>query len=393
MGYRNLKEIDIRGKSILVRVDFNVPLEEGEVRDDTRIRAALPTINYLLENSCRIILLSHLGRPKGKVVEELRMDPVAHRLAQLVAARVKKSNEWRGDLVKEELANLKNGQILLLENTRFDPGEEKNDLALAREWASLADIFVNDAFGVVHRAHSSTVGVATYLPAFPGFLLEKELSFLAKLVEGDLERPYLAILGGAKVSDKIGVIDSLLERVDSLLLGGGMANTFLAVKGWKMGASLREEDKFPIAKELLQKAEDLGKRILLPQDLLVTNDFSGQGEIALAEGTIKEDWLAVDIGPATLANFTGELKKARTVLWNGPLGVFEVPAFAKGTQAIAKAMSSLEALTLVGGGDSVAAVRETGVADSISHISTGGGATLEYLEGKELPGIIVLKDE
>ncbi len=393
MKYRRLDDLDVKGKKVLVRVDFNVPLGNGSVRDDTRIKAALPTIEYLLAEDCSLILLSHMGRPKGQIVADLRLNPVAESLGKLLGIPIKKSDEWRGMEVRNQARGLGAKEILLLENTRFDPGEEKNDQQLAREWAQLADIFINDAFGTAHRAHSSTVGVGRYLPSGAGLLLEKELSALDKLVKGAIKRPYIAVLGGAKVSDKIGVIKSLLAKVDGLLLGGGMANTFLAAQGRAMGSSFLEADEINTAKDLLVKAQQGGKRIFLPIDLVITDRLKGGGKSCTVEDEVPAGWMAVDLGPRTLLDFKKQLAEAGTVFWNGPLGVFEVGEFARGTKEIAEFIAKIDAWTVVGGGDSVAAVNEAGVAPYIDHISTGGGASLEYLEGKLLPGISVLQEE
>lgn len=393
MKYRRLVDFDVDRKKILLRVDFNVPLENGLVRDDTRIRAALPTIEYLLARGCSLILLSHLGRPKGQVVAELRLDPVAKSLEKLLGIPIKKSDEWRGAEVINQVRQLEEKEILLLENTRFDSGEEKNDDQLAREWGQLADIFVNDAFGTAHRAHSSTVGVGKYLPSVAGLLLEKELTALDKLVKGAIERPYIAVLGGAKVSDKIGIIKSLLGRVDSVLLGGGMANTFLAAQGRAMGSSFLEPEEIDTAKGLLVKAGQEGKRIYLPRDLVITDRLNGSGQNRTVDGGVPEGWMAVDMGPLTILDFKEQLQKAGTVFWNGTLGVYEVADFARGTKEIAEFIANIEGWTVVGGGDTVAAVNEAGIAPFIDHISTGGGAALEYLEGKLLPGISVLQEE
>jgi len=388
-----VKDIDCAQKRVLVRVDFNVPLENGEVVDDTRIRAALPTIRYLMEQGAKVILVSHLGRPKGKVNETLRLNPVARRLSELLNKPVKKVDACIGPEVEEAVNNLKPGEVLLLENIRFYPEEEKNDPEFARKLAALADIYVNDAFGAAHRAHASTEGVAHYLPAVAGFLMQKEIEIMGKAL-ADPERPFVAILGGAKVSDKIGVIRNLLSKVDTLLLGGGMANTFLKARGCQMGKSLVEDDKVPLASELMEEARKRNVHLLLPVDLVVTQDLSAEAPHRVVKAEeVPEGWMAVDIGPETRQAFAKALEGARTVVWNGPMGVFEVEPFAAGTEAVARAVAEVKGTTIVGGGDSVAAVEKVGVADHITHISTGGGASLEFLEGRELPGVVALKDK
>lgn len=393
MPKMTVKDIDCAQKRVLVRVDFNVPLDNGEVADDTRIRAALPTIRYLIEQGAKVILVSHLGRPKGKVNEALRLNPVARRLSELLDKPVKKVDDCIGPEVEEAVNGLKPGEVLLLENIRFYPEEEKNDPEFARKLAALADIYVNDAFGAAHRAHASTEGVAHYLPAVAGFLMQKEIEIMGKAL-ADPERPFVAILGGAKVSDKIGVIRNLLSKVDTLLLGGGMANTFLKAKGYSMGRSLVEDDKVPLASELMEEARKRNVRLLLPVDLVVAQDLSAEAphKVVRAE-EVPEGWMAVDIGPETRQAFAQALEGARTVVWNGPMGVFEVDPFAAGTEAVARAVAGVKGTTIVGGGDSVAAVEKVGVADRITHISTGGGASLEFLEGRELPGVVALKDK
>lgn len=393
MPKMTVKDIDCAQKRVLVRVDFNVPLDNGEVADDTRIRAALPTIRYLIEQGAKVILVSHLGRPKGKVNEALRLNPVARRLSELLDKPVKKVDNCIGPEVEEAVNSLKPGEVLLLENIRFYPEEEKNDPEFARKLAALADIYVNDAFGAAHRAHASTEGVAHYLPAVAGFLMQKEIEIMGKALAAP-ERPFVAILGGAKVSDKIGVIRNLLSKVDALLLGGGMANTFLKAKGYSMGRSLVEDDKVPLASELMEEARKRNVRLLLPVDLVVAQDLSAEAphKVVRAE-EVPEGWMAVDIGPETRQAFAQALEGARTVVWNGPMGVFEVDPFAAGTEAVARAVAGVKGTTIVGGGDSVAAVEKVGVADRITHISTGGGASLEFLEGRELPGVVALKDK
>ncbi len=390
MNKKTVRDIDVTGKRTLVRVDFNVPVKDGKVTDDTRIVAALPTIEYLIEHGAKVILMSHLGRPKGKVVPEKSLRPVAERLSELLGREVKFLPDCVGPEVESAVASMKPGDVVLLENTRFHPEEKKNDPEFARKLAALGDVFVNDAFGSAHRAHASTEGVAHYLPAVAGFLMEKELDVLGKLLEAP-EHPFIAILGGAKISDKIGVIRNLLTRVDGLLIGGGMANTFLKAEGYEVGESLVEEDSVPLAKELLEGASGL---IHLPVDVVVADRFDPDAESKIVGvDRVPEGWRILDIGPATVAHFANRLSGAKTVFWNGPMGVFEFPKFAEGTFAIARVLADLkDAVTIIGGGDSVAAVKESGLADRMTHISTGGGASLELLEGKTLPGVAALED-
>ncbi|HDN79718.1 MAG TPA: phosphoglycerate kinase [Chloroflexi bacterium] len=390
MRKKTIRDVDVKGKRVLVRVDFNVPLADGKVADDRRIRAALPTIQYLLDHGAAVILMSHLGRPKGKVVPELRMDPVAERLSQLLGQPVRKLDDCIGPEVEAAVRAMKPGDVILLENTRFHPEERKNDPEFARKLASLADLFVNDAFGTAHRAHASTVGVARYLPAVAGFLMERELRFLGQALESP-ERPFVALLGGAKISDKIGVIRNLLSKVDALLIGGGMANTFFKAQGYKVGDSLVEDEAIDTAKGLLDEA---GDKLILPVDVVIADKVAPDAAVkTIKVGDVPAGWRILDIGPETVEFFKGKLQGARTVVWNGPMGVFEVEPFAKGTFAIAEALAELEGATvIVGGGDSAAAVEKAGVADRITHVSTGGGASLEFLEGKELPGVAALED-
>lgn len=388
---KTVRDVDVRGKRVLVRVDFNVPQDEaGKVTDDTRIRAALPTIEYLRQNGARVILTSHLGRPKGQVVEKLRLDPVAERLSELLGQPVRKLDEAIGPVVREAVTAMRPGDILLLENLRFYPEEEANDPTFARQLASLADVFVNDAFGTAHRAHASTEGVAHNLPAVAGLLMAKEVDFLGRALQRP-ERPFVAILGGAKVSDKISVIESLLPKVDRLLIGGGMANTFLLAMGHEVGDSLVEQDKLDVARGLLARG---GDKIMLPVDVAIADAFSAEANLQIvAIDQVPAGWSILDIGPETVRRYGQALQGARTVVWNGPMGVFELEPFAAGTMAMAHAVADLPgATTIVGGGDSVAAVEAAGVADRITHISTGGGASLEFLEGKVLPGVAVLHD-
>jgi phosphoglycerate kinase len=390
MNKKTIRDVDVKGKRVLVRVDFNVPLKDGAITDDIRIRAALPTINYLLDKGAALILCSHLGRAKGKVVPELRMDPVAARLSELLGRPVKKMDDCIGPEVEAAAAAMKPGDVILLENTRFHAEETANDPGFAKQVAGLADIFVNDAFGAAHRAHATTVGVADYLPAVAGLLMEKELEFLGKATS-DPDRPYVAILGGAKISDKIGVIESLLSKCDRLLIGGGMANTFFKAMGFEVGDSLVEEDAVPTAKSLLESA---GSQLVLPVDVAVADAFDNDAHSkVVAPNEVTAGWRILDIGPKTVQTFESALSGAKTVIWNGPMGVFEMPNFAKGTFAVAETLAKLDATTIIGGGDSAAAVKQAGLADKMSHVSTGGGASLEFLEGKTLPGVAALADK
>ena len=390
MNKKTIRDVNVRGKRVLVRVDFNVPLKEGTITDDTRIRAALPTINYLLEKGAALILCSHLGRPKGKVVPELKMDPVAARLSELLGRPVQKMDACTGTEVEKAAEEMQPGDVILLENTRFNPEEKENDPGFAKQVAGLADIFVNDAFGAAHRAHATTVGVADYLPAVAGFLMEKELEFLGKATS-DPEHPYVAILGGAKISDKIGVIESLLSKCDRLLIGGGMANTFFKAMGFEIGDSLVEEEAVPTAKTLLEKA---GSQLVLPVDAVVADAYDNEAKTkVVAPNEVTPGWRILDIGPKTVQTFESALGGAKTVVWNGPMGVFEMPNFAKGTFAVAETLAKLDATTIIGGGDSAAAIKQAGLTDKMSHVSTGGGASLEFLEGKTLPGVAALADK
>lgn len=387
---KTIRDIQVDGKRVLVRVDFNVPLEDGRVADDSRIRAVLPTIRYLLEHGAAVVLMSHLGRPKGEVRQELRMDPVAQRLSELLGREVTKLDDCVGPHVERAARSLEAGQVLLLENLRFHVEEEDNNPVFAKRLASLGDIYVNDAFGTAHRAHASTVGMAQYLPAVAGFLLERELEMLGKVLS-EPARPFVAILGGAKVSDKIGVIRSLLARADLLLLGGAMANTFLLAKGYEVGESLVEKESLAVAREILTQA---GKKLILPVDVVVADSFSENATWkTVSAKEVPRDWRILDIGPRTLGLFRENLRSAGTVVWNGPMGVFEFPTFASGTIALATILAETPATTIVGGGDSAAALREAGLIDKMTHVSTGGGASLEFLEGKELPGVAALEDK
>lgn len=391
MKIRSVREADVRGKRVLVRVDFNVPMEDGRITDDTRIRASLPTIRDLLERGAAVILVSHLGRPKGTVVEELRLAPVAQRLSELLGRPVEVAQDVAGPDAQAKAAALQPGGVLLLENVRFEPGEEKNDPELARRLASLADLYVNDAFGTAHRAHASTVGVAAFLPAFAGYLMEAEINALQRLLENP-ERPYVAILGGAKVSDKLGVLRNLLERVDTILVGGGMANTFLLAKGIAIGTSLAEPHLTGEANAILQAAKDRSVTFGLPTDVVVAPNLESEGVVVPVDH-MPADHAIYDIGPETIAVYAEQIAHARTIFWNGPMGVFEKPQFARGTLEIAKAVAAAPAYTVVGGGDSIAALEQAGVADKISHVSTGGGASLEFIEGRMLPGIAALIEQ
>ena len=391
---KTIEDIDVSGKKVLVRCDFNVPLDENKnITDETRINAALPTIKYLLEHKAAVILCSHLGRPKGEFNMKYSLAPVAKRLSEKLGFEVKLAKDVIGPDAKKLAAEVKPGEAVLLENVRFHAEEEKNDPVFAKELASMAEIYVSDAFGTVHRAHASTAGVAEYLPAVAGFLIGKELNFLGKAVTNP-ERPFVAILGGAKVKDKIGVITNLIEKVDTLLIGGGMAYTFMKATGGEIGNSLCDDERLSLALELLDKAKAKGVKLLLPVDNVCGKEFSNDTEQMVCEsGKIPEGWEGLDIGPKTVELFSKEIKAAKTVVWNGPMGVFEMPNFAKGTLAIATAMAESDATTIIGGGDSAAAVTQMGLASKMSHISTGGGASLEFLEGKTLPGVAALNDK
>ena len=393
---KTIKDIDVRGKRVILRCDFNVPLDEkGQINDSSCITSSLPTIRYLIEKGAKIIVMSHLGRPKGEPDMKYSLKPVAERLSSLLGQDVLFRGEPQviTDEIHELAAWLKPGQVLLLENVRFRKEETKNDPSFSKELAELADIFVNDAFGSAHRAHCSTTGIAEYIPGVSGLLLEKELEFLGETVNNP-RRPFLAILGGAKVSDKIPVIENLLNKVDVLIIGGGMAYTFLKAQGYEIGKSLLEEDKMEMALSLLAKAKERGVTLLLPVDILAAKEFSNDAEAAYYDiDSIPKDWMGLDIGEKTVELFKGEIEKAATVVWNGPMGVFEMPNFAKGTKAIADALAASQATTIIGGGDSAAAVRQCGLADKMTHISTGGGASLEFLEEKILPGVAALQDK
>lgn len=394
MNKKTVKDVDVKGKRVFCRVDFNIPMQEGKITDETRIRAALPTIQYLIEQGAKVILASHLGRPKGQVVEDLRLTPVAVRLAELLGQDVKKADEAYGDSVKSLIGTMNEGDVLLLENVRFYPGEEKNDPELAKQFAELADVYVNDAFGAAHRAHASTEGIAHHLPAVSGFLMEKELEVLGKALSNP-ERPFTAIIGGAKVKDKIGVIDNLLEKVDNLIIGGGLAYTFIKAQGHEIGKSLLEEDKVDLAKSFIAKAKEKGVEFYMPVDAVVADEFSADANSKIVPiEEIPADWQALDIGPKTEEIYRDVIQKSKLVIWNGPMGVFEMDKFAGGTKAVAQALAdSKGTYSVIGGGDSAAAVEKFDLADKMSHISTGGGASLEFMEGKELPGVVALNDK
>ena len=392
---KTVKDVDVRSKRVLVRVDYNVPLDaNGNVSDDKRITASLPTINYLLEQGARIILCSHLGRPKGEVKKEFSLAPVAKRLKELLpSVNIYFASDCIGEEAQQKAAALKDGEILLLENLRFHKEEEKNDPEFAKKLASLAEIYVSDAFGTVHRAHASTAGVAAYLPAVAGFLIGKELNIMGGALENP-ERPFVAILGGAKVADKIGVITNLLNKCDTLLIGGGMAYTFFKAMGYEIGDSLLDAESIDLAKQLMETAKQKGVKLLLPVDTVVAKAFAADAEhMTVASNAIPAGWQGLDIGEKTRELFAAEIKNAKTVIWNGPMGVFEFPEFAKGTEAVAKACAECGGTTIIGGGDSASAVKKLGYADKMTHISTGGGASLEFLEGKVLPGVAALNDK
>lgn len=383
-------DLDVEGKKVIVRVDFNVPIKDGKISDDTRITAALPTINYLLDHGASVILMSHLGRPKTKEDLQFSLKPVAEHLATLINAPVKFASDCRGEIAQAASAELKPGEILVLENTRFYPEESKNDVEMSKDLASLADLYVNDAFGSAHRAHSSTAGIADYLPAAAGFLMEKEIKYLGNAIAEPV-RPFVAILGGAKISDKIGVIENLLKTADNILIGGGMANTFLKAQGYEMADSLVEAEVLDTAKDLLSRAND---KIILPVDMVLGNAFDAEAEMeTMPVADVPAGWRVLDVGPLTVQLFGDVIMDAGTVVWNGPMGVFEFPRFAQGTFGVARAVANSQAVSIIGGGDSVSAINQSGLSEKITHISTGGGASLEMLEGLELPGLAVLNDK
>jgi len=394
MGKKTVKDIDVAGKKVLVRVDFNVPLnDKREVTDDTRIIAAMPTIEYLLEQGAKVILCSHLGRPKGEFKTEFSLKPVAARLEKICGRKVSFAQDVVGPSAKAAVEQIKEGEIVLLENVRFHKEETANDAEFSKKLASYADVFVNDAFGTCHRAHASTTGVAAYIPAVAGFLIGKELEILGEAINNPV-RPFMAILGGAKVSDKIGVIDNLIDKVDVILIGGGMAFTFDKAKGLEVGDSLVDEENIDLARGLIEKAAAKGVDFFLPVDTIVADKFDANAKTQVVPTeAIPAGWMGLDIGPATRMLYADKIRIAKTIFWNGPMGVFEMPAFSEGTKMVAKAMAESEAITIIGGGDSAAAVKQLGFADAMTHISTGGGASLELLEGKELPGVAALEDK
>lgn len=393
MNKMSILDVDVKGKRVFCRVDFNVPLDQGEITDDNRIQAALPTIRHLTEGGAKVILASHLGRPKGKVVESLRLTPVARRLSQMLGQSVAKVDETVGEEVEKKVAALKEGEILLLENLRFHPGEESNDPDLSRFFSGLADLYVNDAFGAAHRAHASTAGIAEHLPAVAGFLMQKELETLGQALKTP-ERPFTAIIGGAKVKDKISVIGNLLDKVDHLLIGGGLSFTFLKAKGLEIGQSLLEPDMVDKAKAFMEKAEEKGVNLLLPVDAVVAETFASDARSETVDADqIPRDMVGLDIGPKTREAFAKVIDASRLVIWNGPMGVFEFERFAEGTFAVARAIATSQGTTIIGGGDSAAAIKKSGLTDQVDHISTGGGASLELMEGKSLPGVAVLNNK
>lgn len=394
MNKKSIGDIDVSEKKCIVRVDFNCPLDADlNITDDKRIKGALPTIKYLLDHNAKVILVSHLGRPKDGFEAKFSMAPTAKRLGELLNREVILAKDVIGEDAKAKAAALQSGQIMMLENVRFHKEETKNDAAFAKELASMAEIFVNDAFGTAHRAHASTAGLADYLPGVCGFLIQKELDFLGKAISNP-ERPFVAILGGAKVSDKIGVIENLIDKADVIIIGGGMAYTFFAAKGFSIGKSLCETDKIDLAKSLMQKAESKGIQLLLPEDNVVASEFSADAEAEIVDSNhIPDDRMGLDIGKNTINTFSDAIKGAKTIIWNGPMGVFEFDKFAVGTKEIARAVADSSAISIIGGGDSAAAIEKLGFADQVSHISTGGGASLEFIEGLELPGIACLQDK
>ncbi|MBU5445354.1 phosphoglycerate kinase [Paenibacillus sp. MSJ-34] len=393
MNKKSVRDVDVAGKRVFVRVDFNVPLEDGKITDDTRIRETLPTVRYLIEKGAKVILASHLGRPKGQVVESMRLTPAAERLSELLGKPVAKADEAVGDAVKAKIADMKDGDVLLLENVRFYPGEEKNDPELAKSFAELADLFVNDAFGAAHRAHASTEGIAHHLPAVSGLLMEKELSVLGKALS-DPERPFTAIIGGSKVKDKIDVINKMLEIADNVLIGGGLSYTFMKAQGYEIGQSLCDNEKLDMALGFIEKAKQLGKNFMLPVDIVISDDFSADANTKIVDiDDIPADWEGIDIGPKTREQYAEVIKNSKLIVWNGPMGVFEIEPFSHGTRAVAQACADTAGYTIIGGGDSAAAAEKFKLADKMDHISTGGGASLEFMEGKALPGVVALNDK
>lgn len=394
MGKKTIEDVNVRGKRVLVRVDFNVPRnkETGEITDDARMRAALPTLQYLIDHGAKVIVMSHLGRPKGKVVEELRLTEVGKHLSELLGKPVRKMDDCIGPDVEAAVAEMKDGDVILLENVRFYPQEEKNDVHFSKELAKLGDIYVNDAFGTAHRAHGSTAGVGVFLPSVTGYLMKKELTALGNALMRPV-KPFVAIIGGAKISDKIGVVSYLIGRADTIIIGGGMANTFLAAQGYDMKASLVEPESIEVAKETLEQAKNAGTELLLPVDVTIAAAFDAPETAKAADiDAIDDGWMALDIGPKTIEKYVAKVADAKTVIWNGPMGVFEQDVFAVGTNTLAKAVAESDAYSVVGGGDSVAAVKKSGMADKINHISTGGGASLEFMEGRVLPGLAIIEE-
>lgn len=394
MNKKSVRDIEVTGKRVFVRVDFNVPLENGKITDDTRIQETLPTIKYLIENGAKVILASHMGRPKGEVVDSMRLTPAAVRLGELLGKPVKKLDESIGENVKAAIAEMNNGDVVVLENVRFHKGEEKNDPELAKQFAELADLFVNDAFGAAHRAHSSTAGIAAHIPAVAGLLMEKELSVLGKALSNP-DRPFTAIVGGSKVKDKIDVINKMLEIADNVIIGGGLAYTFFKAQGYEIGKSLLDESKLQESLGFIEKAKELGKKLYLPVDIVIADDFSASANtkvVKVADG-IPAEWEGIDIGPETAKIYADVIKNSKLVVWNGPMGVFEIEPFSHGTRAVAEACAETEAYTIIGGGDSAAAVEKFQLKDKMNHISTGGGASLEFMEGKVLPGVVALNDK
>jgi len=390
---KSVRDVDVSGKKVFVRVDFNVPLENGAITDDTRIRETVPTIQYLIERGAKVILASHMGRPKGEVVEELRLTPAAARLSELLGKPVAKVDEAVGPAAQAAVDKLQAGDVLLLENVRFYKGEEKNDPELAKQFAALADLYVNDAFGAAHRAHASTEGIAHHLPAVSGLLMEKELAVLGKALFNP-DRPFTAIVGGAKVKDKIDVINKLLEIADNVIIGGGLSYTFLKAQGYEIGKSLCDDSKIDVAKEFMAKAKERGVNFLMPVDIVVTDDFSPNANTKIVDiDAIPADWEGIDIGPKTRETYADVIKSSKLVVWNGPMGVFEIEPFSHGTRAVAQACAETAGYTVIGGGDSAAAVEKFGLGDKMDHISTGGGASLEFMEGKALPGVVALNDK
>ncbi|PZE19318.1 phosphoglycerate kinase [Paenibacillus xerothermodurans] len=393
MNKKSVRDVEVKGKKVFVRVDFNVPMENGEITDDTRIRETVPTIQFLTERGAKVVLASHMGRPKGQVVEELRLTPAAARLSQLLGKPVAKADEAIGDAVKTQVDALEEGDVLLLENVRFYPGEEKNDPELAKAFAELADLYVNDAFGAAHRAHASTEGIAHHLPAVSGLLMEKELDVLGRALNNP-DRPFTAIIGGAKVKDKIQVIDNLLNIADNIIIGGGLSYTFLKAQGLEIGKSLVDNEKTDMAMGFINKAKEKGVNFMLPEDVVVADDFSATANTrVVAVNEIPADWEGIDIGPKTREKYAKTIAESKLIVWNGPMGVFEIEPFSHGTRAVAEACASTEGYTVIGGGDSAAAVEKFNLGEKMDHISTGGGASLEFMEGKALPGVVALNDK